>query len=315
MKEGIPMLKENEHIKIDRTTKFNGMFYIEGIILRKGTNPVDHVDGIKFTSKQNKILFQKYTLKKTPKYVRFFANLILKKNEYPKDCIISFNINLKKHSVLLLDIINQTKLRVEGNTVNKRFTKYISELPKNSNVLDIGGRARSGNQRSDAYKNVNVTTLDIIADPGVHVVCDAHEMSNHLPKNHFDACYSISVFEHLIMPWKAALEINKILKMGGIALVHSHQTLGMHDIPWDFYRFSDTAWDGIFNAKSGFEIIERTMVGAMYILPFLYEERMHHAEKSAGFQCSTIMVKKISDTNLEWPVATREIISHHYPED
>ncbi|WP_373690468.1 methyltransferase domain-containing protein [Sphingobium sp. DEHP117] len=58
----------------------------------------------------------------------------------------------------------------------------------------------------------------------------------------FDAVYSVSVFEHLLMPWKVALEMNRVLRMGGIAYIHTHQTLGLHDMPWDFWRFSDTSW-------------------------------------------------------------------------
>ena len=61
------------------------------------------------------------------------------------------------------------------------------------------------------------------------------------------------------MPWKVALEINKILRVGGKVYTHSHQAWPLHDIPFDYFRFSDQAWHGLFNAHTGFCIIDAKM--------------------------------------------------------
>jgi SAM-dependent methyltransferase len=50
---------------------------------------------------------------------------------------------------------------------------------------------------------------------GVDPVGDVHKLSQSFPLGHFDFVFSVSVFEHLLFPWKAVLEINKVLKTGG----------------------------------------------------------------------------------------------------
>jgi SAM-dependent methyltransferase len=185
---------------------------------------------------------------------------------------------------------------------------------KNLKILDIGGRDRSKVDRSKFYgSNHDVSVIDIIDGDNVDIVGDAHSLSSYFPVNTFDVLVSTSVFEHLHSPWKAAVEMNKILKMGGIALVQTHQTLGMHDIPWDFWRFSDQAWKAIFNSKTGYEILKTNMTHESFILPFLFRRDKVDAEKSAGFELSTVLVRKIGESILDWDVNTSEISNQNYP--
>lgn len=123
----------------------------------------------------------------------------------------------------------------------------------------------------------------------------------------------MSVFEHLIMPWKVVIEMNKVLKMGGLALIHTHQTLGMHDLPWDFLRFSSDSWPGFFNKKTGFKILKSAMDSEQYVLPFFIRNGKETAEKSCGYEGSTVLVEKINDTELIWPINTSEILETMYP--
>ena len=184
-------------------------------------------------------------------------------------------------------------------------------------ILDIGGRARSREDRSKQYPSKQVTVFDILPGDNVDVVGDAHELSKYFQPETFDAAYSVSVFEHLLQPWKIILEINKILRPGGVVLVHTHQTLGMHDMPWDFLRFSADSWDGFFNQKTGFEIIERAARHPSYILPFVMRPGKEAEENSAGFESSTVIARKIGpyDPRLSWPVTTSDVIQTAYPND
>jgi hypothetical protein len=118
-------------------------------------------------------------------------------------------------------------------------------------MLDVGGRARSGFDFSTWFPAADVTVLDIMDAPNVDVVADAHAMSTSLPRERFDAVSSMATFEHLMMPWVVVTQMNVVMRDGGIAYISTHQTLGMHDIPWDFWRFSDTAWDALFNRHTG----------------------------------------------------------------
>ena len=181
-------------------------------------------------------------------------------------------------------------------------------------MLDIGGRARSQVQRSEMFPECDVTVLDIVADPGVDVVGDAHELSRYFPADSFDFAMSVSVFEHLLMPWRAAVELNRVLRPGGVVLVHTHQTLGMHDMPWDFWRFSDNAWSGLFNRYTGFEVMKTDLSRFLHIIPAVVAEPIIAFENAGGFECSTVMVRKTGPALVDWPVPLADVVNTSYPQ-
>jgi len=230
---------------------------------------------------------------------------------YEEDIHIDFILDKNKFSINIIEALHS--IEYINNRVSNIFFDYIKNT-NNLKVLDLGGRARSGLLRSSEFPNTQTTVVDIIQDEGVDIVCDAHCMSDHLKNNYFDACMCISVFEHLIMPWKVVLEINKVLKNGGLCLIATHQTIGMHDIPWDYFRFSDTAWNGLFNKFTGFEIIDKSLSGLNYIIPFVWSEDKNYAESTAGYESSVVLVRKIKETKLKWPVIASDIIDDKYPE-
>jgi SAM-dependent methyltransferase len=180
-------------------------------------------------------------------------------------------------------------------------------------LLDIGGRARSGNRHGSAFDQCDVTVTDIIADESVDMVTDIHRMSADLGAGRFEFALCISVFEHLLMPWKAVLEINKVLKPGGLILVQTHQTVGMHDTPWDYYRFSDESWKGLFNRYTGFQIEHTLMSNFQHIIPLHYYGVYPGFEGAGGFNDSAVIARKTASTLLEWPVELRDIIQSNYP--
>lgn len=181
-------------------------------------------------------------------------------------------------------------------------------------MLDIGGRARSRVQRSEMFPDCDVTVLDIVADPGVDVVGDAHELSRYFPADSFDFAMSVSVFEHLLMPWRAAVELNRVMRPGGVVLVHTHQTLGMHDMPWDFWRYSDNAWAGLFNRYTGFEVIKTDLSRFLHIIPAVVSEPIIPFENAGGFECSTVLVRKTGPATVDWPVPLGDVVNTSYPQ-
>ncbi len=200
--------------------------------------------------------------------------------------------------------------------IGEAFASELNRIEKSGRVpkvLDIGGRNRSGVDRSLLFPNCDVVVLDILPGDNVDVVGDAHSMGDLFPPGYFDAVYSVSVFEHLLMPWKAVIEMNKVLKNGGVGIVFTHQSLGMHDLPWDFYRFSDTAWDGLFNEYTGFEIINRALDYTQYVIPFVLRPGKIDADKSAGFEGSTVFFRKTCECSLSWDVKTSAIVDTMYP--
>lgn len=193
------------------------------------------------------------------------------------------------------------------------FQKEMHALERAS-ILDIGGRSRSGAARRDLFNVAKYTVLDVLADPSVDVVGDAHTLAQHFPPDSFDGILSVSVFEHLLMPWAVVVQMNQVLKPGGLALIFTHQTLGMHDLPWDFWRFSDTAWDGLFNRHTGFEIIDRALDRAQFIIPMVYTADKQGAEAAAGYEGSCVVVRKTGPCRMSWPLSAADVTGSMYPE-
>jgi len=184
-----------------------------------------------------------------------------------------------------------------------------------ANVLEIGSRARSGiNRRGLFPASCSYTGFDICAGENVDVVGDAHRMSEALPAAHFDIVFSVSVWEHLSMPWLVSLELNKVMKVGGIAMINTHQSWPSHEEPWDYFRFSDYCWDALFNAATGFEIIKRgtgipCVMGASEFFPSIHASRI---DWHYGYLATRCIVKKIGATTLEWNVDPKTVSSGHY---
>jgi Methyltransferase domain len=141
----------------------------------------------------------------------------------------------------------------------------------NGSILEVGSRDRRHDvdpfpllqatyvRRHRIPKTMRYVGTDIVEAPNVDVVGDAHHLSSLFRQYEFDAIYAAYVFEHLLMPWKVAVEMNKIMKVGGIVMVLTHHTWPLHEQPWDFWRFSDNAWHAIFNTYTGFRIIKTAL--------------------------------------------------------
>jgi hypothetical protein len=202
----------------------------------------------------------------------------------------------------------------EGRALLDRFARAVNGA-KDTKILDIGGRARSSIEHSKTFPEADCTILDILPGEDVDVVGDAHAMSELFPPNYFDAIFSASVFEHLLMPWVVATEMSKILRIGGLAFISTHQTTGLHDQPWDFWRFSDTAWDGLFNRLSGFEILGRALEDPQFITPHYWAPwRSADGEWPVGYVASSVLIRKIAEPRLSWgPLPVSKVIDTAYP--
>ncbi len=215
----------------------------------------------------------------------------------------------------VLDLCNERNHFTKGRALLDRFAKAVNGADR-AKILDIGGRARSGVDHSKTFHEADCTIMDILPGDDVDVVGDAHAMSELFASNSFDAIFSASVFEHLLMPWVVATEMSKILRIGGLAYICTHQTTGMHDQPWDFWRFSDTAWDGLFNRYSGFEILGRAMEDPQFITPHYWDPaRSPDTEWPVGYVSSSVLVRKISEPLVNYgPMDAASLISSVYPE-
>jgi hypothetical protein len=197
----------------------------------------------------------------------------------------------------------------------RHFQKMVRQRG-HGQILEIGSRARSGNVYRDFIPaEMAYVGLDILDGPNVDVVGDAHELSRHFAPDTFDAAYSIAVFEHLLMPWKAAVELNKVMKVGAIVFIQSHQTFPLHEQPWDFWRFSDRAWHAIFNRFTGFEIVETGLGEPAYVVGSFLNPMTYRMDSAPAYMSSTVICRKIGDCLEQWNADLLSLTDTPYPEN
>lgn len=193
-----------------------------------------------------------------------------------------------------------------------RFKAQVAQRP-DGHMIEIGSRARSGNTYRQMFEGLkNYTGIDVAAGPNVDVVADAHRLSSHFDAR-FDFAFSISVFEHLVMPWVAAFELNKVMKPGGIGYIQSHQAWPLHEVPWDFFRFSEHSWNGLFNHFTGFEVVEAGFEYPAMLSSHVIDGRIFEGLDQA--QChllSGCMIRKIGNPTVDWSADASQVINLKY---
>lgn len=156
--------------------------------------------------------------------------------------------------------------------------------------------------------------LDVLSGENVDVVGDAHDMAGLFDPESFDSVFSMSTFEHLAMPWKAALEINRVLAQGGTVMVATHQTWPLHEQPWDFWRFSDNTWAALFNEYTGFRIERVAMGEPASIVPHQMQPHTIMHPVHPAMMASAVICRKTGPPKVGWEVPLSEIIDSAYPQ-
>lgn len=147
--------------------------------------------------------------------------------------------------------------------------KWIDYLVKNfdfpdKRILEIGSRNVVSDVRKN-FKNAQYTGLDICEGINVDIVGDVHCLSTYFKDDEkFDLIFSSAVFEHLAMPWRAAAEIGKCLKVGGYVFVETHYCYKSHARPWHFFQFSEQALKVLFSGEMGFRTIDVGVSNPIY---------------------------------------------------
>lgn len=195
----------------------------------------------------------------------------------------------------------------------ENFIAQLERFPSGS-VLELGSRARSAvTRRHRIPARLEYVGLDILEGPNVDIVGDAHELSGLFPEKRFVAAFSASVFEHLAMPWKVALELNAILEPGGLVYTATHQTWPPHEEPWDFWRFSQHSWQTLFNPATGFEVVEAVVGEPARVHACRTSPVTRRMPESLAWLGTAAIVRKTHATELTWPVPLRDVTRSMYP--
>ncbi len=198
------------------------------------------------------------------------------------------------------------------------FQTFLHTVDQRSSpqILELGARNVSNNPTRRLFPNPGkYVGFDIHPGEGVDVVGDIHQLSAYFPADTFDVVYSLSVFEHLAMPWKAILEINQVMKVGGLLFISTHPTFPKHELPWDFWRFSEAAFGVLLNPTTGFERITSAEGLPCSIVPLVREGWMKGMAVEPANLGVAVLARKVANTDarLRWDVTTGDVTSGIYP--
>ena len=162
--------------------------------------------------------------------------------------------------------------------------------------------------------------MDIHPAAGVDIVADAHFLSSAVAVGSLSGVFSRAVLEHIAAPWLVAAEINRVLAIGGVTYHLVPQTFPVHEMPNDFWRYTDEALKVLFGPATGFEVLDAAMSAPARIHPapswrappFL-EMPLHY-----GMAAAHIVARKVSDLAagaVMWPGNPEGLgtLSRHYP--
>ena len=152
------------------------------------------------------------------------------------------------------------------NVSHTKWGAYLSSIfnKPGMRVLEIGSRNVTGTNLREFFSNAHYVGFDYYSGENVDVVGDAHKLSKYFcDGERFDLIFSSAVFEHFHMPWVVAVEIQKLLKVGGYVFIETHFSYASHERPWNFFQFSDMGLRALFNDALGFDLIESGMSNPM----------------------------------------------------
>lgn len=248
------------------------------------------------------------TMDPQDKIIKQNLEILLNDSRFPR---LSYNDVVKLHSHNVI----KDRFQNEGDP-EAYMMEYLGELD-NSKLLEIGSRKIVAPIDKDKLPTgTNYIGFDIIDGPNVDIVGDAHALSSFISPESIDAIISKAVFEHIAMPWRVALEINKVLKVGGLAYIATHHVYPTHEMPWDFWRYGYDALGTIFSPETGFKIIQNGISWSAQITPFgssnLIEQNLEH------YLFSSILVEKIEPYNenkFHWELGLEDVLpkNQFYP--
>ncbi|HSI62870.1 MAG TPA: methyltransferase domain-containing protein, partial [Candidatus Saccharimonadia bacterium] len=236
------------HMQIEESWSADAMLGIKGFILVKEGRPEDtaltchgspplHVQWIERPEVCNSAVARDYAKNTKCGFIAWFRRRA-------RD-VVSITLPLaaggERKTVLVPATGRPPALPLEKGGIH--LTKFAEMVNSEcSSVLEIGSRIvspGSASKRSLFAPQVKFTGFDYYKDDNTDVAGDAHQLSSYFPQGtKFDAVFSVAVLEHIAMPWVVAMEISKLLAVGGIAYHATPFAWPLHETPWDFWRYS-----------------------------------------------------------------------------
>ena len=175
----------------------------------------------------------------------------------------------KAENAVLVDLneVDELWLRAKQPKYKLRMRNTLRQLLKNSGIreghmLEISPGKGGLGHYFPAFTQTCLHYGGAIKKEEGHVVIVGDiSQCPHIPDNSFDVIFSLQVFEHVKEPWRAAAEIKRILKPGGLTFHSAPFSWRYHPHPVDFWRFSPDALEFLFSGLKciykKFDIVER----------------------------------------------------------
>ena len=135
--------------------------------------------------------------------------------------------------------------------INKVMIKCFAEAFnfQNKKILEIGSFVVPGQEELMGIRQYFNSTnkyigCDFRKGNGVDKIEDVEKLS--FKKESFDVIICLDTFEHVKNPIKAAEEISRVLKTGGVAIIASVFKCPIHSHPYDYWRFTTKCFEKIF---------------------------------------------------------------------
>jgi SAM-dependent methyltransferase len=186
-----------------------------------------------------------------------------------------------------------------SSDLEARFAARCRELDAPS-VLELGTKqsvaGRSTMHRDWVPHAAEFLGTDIEPGLDVDVVADAHRLSRFVGEERFDVIISCSTFEHFKYPTLAAHELMKVLKVGGVLYIQTHQSFPLHGYPQDYFRFSQEALASLFGTNMGFEVLTTNNDFPIR----LYSRRVPGLQLLPAYLNTTLWGQKLAPTPSEY---------------
>lgn len=102
-------------------------------------------------------------------------------------------------------------------------------------VLNIG----AGGEIGKIVNCGDCTSIDISDDRMPDILADVCSLHSHFDEGQFETVFAVEVLEHVVDPATAVKEIHRVLKPGGLFVLSTPYIFEMHDLPHDYWRFTE----------------------------------------------------------------------------
>lgn len=176
-------------------------------------------------------------------------------------------------------LLPEPSVNLASKQVLGKLRQILEKMPS-AVILVVG----SGQQRHWLDKNLQAGKLvqlvysDIDVSADVDLYCDGHDLP--FESGVFDAVVTTAVLEHVLYPERVALEITRVLKVGGLLYSELPFMQQVHEGAYDFTRYTMSGHRRLFNS---FAVIEGGMVAGpgtalVWALEHFFSAFVRHAK-------------------------------------